>query len=1227
MSFLFDYFNQFETPNFALANPNGDLLYPLGGLLDRNVKLRFNALSELTFTAYKYSGENLNPWYDLLDYRRLVDIENLAVFMITDKEIKSDGIAEYKVITCKSREVELNFKKLTLFKGSYFFYDYVNPAPTLLGKILDYIPGWTIAHVDADLTSLNRSFDVTDVTIYNFLMNQVSQSFQCIFKFDTINKTISAYTVANATSNSDIFLSHNNLIENINIKEITEELVTALTVYGGGDLSINQVNPLGTNTIYNFSFYKTTDWMSADLISALTTWEALVASNQETYANYLTSLKANNVTLLAKESELTTLQGELDALLEVQTVRIRQGLSISAVNAQINAKKSEMTAKQSEIDAVNAIISGLTDDLTAINDLLSFPNNFTSDQLIELNRYIIGSTYTNPNFIQTDIMSLDEIQDQAQTLYNQAQDVLAKIAEPRYSFEVDSANFVFLKEFQTFIDQLELGCVVTVETGTDTFAYPALLGIDYSYDDPNAFKLTFSNRLRLDDSAFQFSDLFAQAIDSGITTSVNSEIWSSWDTYSKNSVTEFITSALNAANNMVTSGSNQEFIIDAHGLRGRYLDPGTGQYDDKQVWLINNLMAFTRDNWDTASLALGEVMTPSGVPAYGLVADVLVGRLVAGNELLITNDQSTFSVSGSSATMTNGNLFLTRSDENSKINIDPNVGIEILRRESSSGSYVRNFYVDQYGNIVFTGTLQGANGDFTGTITAPSGKIGAWSIDQFGFYDIYGNYIYGNGNVRLGKLTINGSNATFDGNIYARNLQDYVYGTQIRNINADTITAGTISGINIYGARIYWPGAVLESGGYGLASINAYNNIAINAGSNEAVLNLTPQKAELYSYTELNLGTLFFGKTRIRGDLETIDNNANIGWGMTADIPVSTPLGDRILHFVNGILSDPNHYATSGSISSGQVYPGTFWVAAGAYNAVANSSDGVTWTDAGSLAISVNNFDRNASLVVGVGINPSGSQVNLVTSSDGLTWNSKNIGVGQGYGIFWDGSKFLLGSAASFFGNLNFAYSSDGITWNASKLDITGSIHGFSYGNGVYVMACAYAFPYEAQMHNSLAYSSNGLSWTGLGETIFSQAAYSVCFGNGMFVAAGQGTNTLAYSSDGQNWTGNSSMFSISGNAVCYGNGVFVAVGNGSSNTIAYSTDGQNWNGLGTSIFGYTGSSPYGGIGVSWNGSQFVASGYSGITTQHLAYSNDGINWSLGTNPDEAYPYNDMIWM
>jgi hypothetical protein len=103
---------------------------------------------------------------------------------------------------------------------------------------------------------------------------------------------------------------------------------------------------------------------------------------------------------------------------------------------------------------------------------------------------------------------------------------------------------------------------------------------------------------------------------------------------------------------------------------------------------------------------------------------------------------------------------------------------------------------------------------------------------------------------------------------------------------------------------------------------------------------------------------------------------------------------------------------------------------------------------------------------------------------------------------------------------------------------------------------------------NSIAYSSDGINWTGLGTTIFSGAGYGVEWNGTRWVAVGNGINIIAYSSDGITWTGlGTTIFSATGNGVAWNGGkagvfmnpnplVLNANGAGLSNRLDVSADG-----------------------------------------------------------------------
>jgi hypothetical protein len=192
---------------------------------------------------------------------------------------------------------------------------------------------------------------------------------------------------------------------------------------------------------------------------------------------------------------------------------------------------------------------------------------------------------------------------------------------------------------------------------------------------------------------------------------------------------------------------------------------------------------------------------------------------------------------------------------------------------------------------------------------------------------------------------------------------------------------------------------------------------------------------------------------------------------------------------------------------------------------------------------------------------------------------------------------------------------------------------------------------------NTLAYSlNNGLTFSGLGTSIFSVASNKGIYNGSLFIALGSGTNTIAVSYSGhQNWIGlGTTVFSTSGTDICiYQNKTFIATGEG-LNTFATSQDGFYWVGSGITIFNYAtaitcndkiivacgggdydnmayssdGANSWSGIGytifdvsafgVANDGRKFVAVGQGSVNT--VAYSLDGITWNgLGLTIFENY--------
>lgn len=900
MNASFDYFGLPEIPYLILCNPNREQLYFLAPSFNRRVTLRLNALSELTFDFPQSidGGITVLEEYSYLQNKRLVLLEGQGYFQITDVVENIDGAIPVKSVTCRSQEGELSNKRVTVYSGTKKLYDPISPQNTILYEMVALAPNWTVGTVDASLTVLYRTFNISDSNVYKFLVDNVSKAFECVFIFDTVNRTISAKTLSGVTTPTDVFISVDNLIKNAEFSERSDEITTCLSVYGGNNLSIRGVNPLGTDRIYNFDYYATSAWMSSGLISAISAWKALMTSKQALYTTTLSTLKAENAALLTLEAGLANLQAEYTALETQQKVRIEQGLDISAVTAAMNDKLNQITNQKQLITNKETLIASINATLASITTQVSFANNFTPSQLSELNNFIYENTYKNDNIIQTDAMTLVQIQEAQTELFTQASSVLARVSQPRYEFSVDSVNFPLLPEFSVFTSQTSIGVTMTVEIRTETYITAALLEMSYNIDDPSEFSMTFANRLRLDDGNFVYSDLLGQVVETGASVSFNGSLWSNWQENYKDDVTEFINSALNATNNEIINSTNQEIKIGKNGLRGRTIK-ANGTYEPTQIWLTSSILAFTENNWASSKLALGKI-TVNGTSAFGLVADWIVGNMVAGNTLIISNSGPggavNFRVDGTGAYLNNASLTVTRN--NSKIFIDPSVGIKI--QQNVGGTWTDKFRAETNGDLTFLGKLQGASGTFTGTITAASGSIGGWSISSVGIRDTFGNEINSDGSIRLGALRIDGNTSTFDGDIYADKIFGQIQDEQIASgLNAGKVTYGSLGSNVITTGEIQWAGDVrMYPGGYGWAIIET-PRLEIHDPDLTASIVLDENIVSLDSDQSI----LITGKTTIELMSDSIYvskySTGTSGYGQTQVLSLGSL---STLEFVNGIL-------------------------------------------------------------------------------------------------------------------------------------------------------------------------------------------------------------------------------------------------------------------------------------------------------------------------------------
>lgn len=181
------------------------------------------------------------------------------------------------------------------------FYWPTKPGLSLLHLVFAKIPNWTIGDVDASLQRKERKFSEDRVAVYDFLMNKVADTIKCVIEWDTLNNRVNFYEEAEdgitedntvqTRFDTDIYITRDNLANDINISYSSDDIKTKLKVTGSDDLNIREVN-LGKNHIINLDFYHNSDWMDDDLWEAYDNYLSVAENYAELYSEAVSARAA-----------------------------------------------------------------------------------------------------------------------------------------------------------------------------------------------------------------------------------------------------------------------------------------------------------------------------------------------------------------------------------------------------------------------------------------------------------------------------------------------------------------------------------------------------------------------------------------------------------------------------------------------------------------------------------------------------------------------------------------------------------------------------------------------------------------------------------------------------------------------------------------------------------------------------------------------------------------------
>lgn len=677
--------NRLEAPKLTLCNPgsvynSGILTKTVGILTDHEAEeivFNFNAVSELNFRVNKIVRENAEDnahtynLYKSVQNRRLVFVDDIGYFMISSVKDGFDGSVHYKDITAQSIDSEIQQKMIPYIEDGTYRFKTSGTEKGMLEKIVEVLPLWTIGTVDNAVASRYRTFNDVDVTLncLGFMMDNMQDAYECIFVFDIINRIINVYDQANYVRQTDIHITKEDLINSIDITENADDLYTAISVMGDENVTISAINPLGTNVIYNFDYYL--EWMSSGLKTKVIAWQNAVNAAKTQYYNknleYYTKLEeVNNYSLdfqkyatqikmytrcrnnIVAEAD-TALVGEYNkVIVENGGTAITVASEIADTLADIDNKIALCESYQENVNtlmtAANATLDTLRTEIEAIQSPLSITGYFTENEYAELSHYIYEGSYTDEYVTITDSMTYSEQFEQMKTLYDRAESRLERVSQPTQEFDIDVENFVFVKEFEHWSEQLETGCLINVELETDDIALLFLSNITINYDD-HTLSMTFGNRFNKYDPRSLFDDVLGDITKSANTLNYIKEILYPIKNGEFDSVKEALETSRSLTMGAALASQGEEVVIDGSGYTGRKLRRD-GTYEDEQVKLTGRNLVFTNDAWETCKVAIGKILLGDGNSVYGINAENIIGDMIMGGNIRILdkNGQDLFTV-------------------------------------------------------------------------------------------------------------------------------------------------------------------------------------------------------------------------------------------------------------------------------------------------------------------------------------------------------------------------------------------------------------------------------------------------------------------------------------------------------------------------------------------------------------------------------------------------------
>lgn len=348
-------------PTFVLATRKGR---KLGNIPARGVSFRdnLNSFSEISFLVNKEEdGVPYKLWDKLTNFKLIwckewdiwfeikveINEENKLV-----KNVFAKSLGECELSQINLYNIEINTEN-DIARDEYkptIFFDESNPSTSILDRITEKAPHYSIKHVDTSIAKIQRTFSFNNRSLYDALQ-EIASEINCLFIIGSgsdndgnIERTISAYDLetyclecgyrgeydsfcpecgsANLLmgygNDTTILISSDNISNDITYSTNVDSVKNCFKLVAGDDLmtaTITNCNPNGSGYIWYIPD-STKEDMTDELVSALNEYDAQYDYYQNEYVISINSGLVNSYNSLVEKyssysDDITSITGSI----------------------------------------------------------------------------------------------------------------------------------------------------------------------------------------------------------------------------------------------------------------------------------------------------------------------------------------------------------------------------------------------------------------------------------------------------------------------------------------------------------------------------------------------------------------------------------------------------------------------------------------------------------------------------------------------------------------------------------------------------------------------------------------------------------------------------------------------------------------------------------------------------------------------------------------------------